>query len=80
VLDVTAEIRGDPREVGELLATWVGVKLEEVDALVEQARDKVTGIPDQRVMWEMFGELLLRVYTLEHQVAELRRERNGGHR
>jgi hypothetical protein len=70
---MTAETRGDPREVGELLATWVGIKLEEVDALVDQARDKIAGIPDQRVMWEMFGELLLRIYDLEHQVADLRK-------
>jgi hypothetical protein len=71
---MTAETRGDPREVGDLLATWVGVKLEEVDALTEEARAKAAAIPDQRVLWSLYGELLLQLRSLELQVAELRKE------
>jgi hypothetical protein len=67
------DARGDPREVGELLATWVGAKLEEVDALAEQARAKVAAIPDRQVLAQVVGELILRVYMLEHDVAELRK-------
>jgi hypothetical protein len=70
---VTAETRGDPREVGELLATWVGLHMQEVDALLAEGRDKVSAIPDQRVLWSLFGELLLQVRALELEVAELRR-------
>jgi hypothetical protein len=67
--------RGDPRQVGELLAEWVGVRMGEVDALVAEVRAKADSIPDQRVLWGLFGELLLTVRALEHEVAELKRGR-----
>jgi hypothetical protein len=76
VLAVT-ELRGDPREVGELLATWVGIHMEEVDALLVEARDKAAAIPDQRVLWSLFGELLLEFRALQAEVADLRKELRG---
>jgi hypothetical protein len=63
---------GDPRAIGELLACWIGCKVEEVDALVEEARERVAALPDQRVLWSLFGELLLRVMMLEREVADLK--------
>jgi hypothetical protein len=66
---------GDPRPVGELLACWVGVKLAEVDGLVDEARSRVDAIPDQRRLWLLLGEALVRLHVLELEVAELKRGR-----
>jgi hypothetical protein len=55
----------DPTPVGELLAAWVGAKLAEVDDLVDEARAKSAAIPDQRQLWLLFGELVVRVHCLE---------------
>jgi hypothetical protein len=55
----------------DLFAAWVEIRMGEVDNLVDEARAKVAAIPDQRVLWEMVGELLLQVRMLEHDVAEL---------
>jgi hypothetical protein len=63
---------GDPRAIGELLACWIGCKVEEVDSLVEQARSKTATIPDRRVLQSMLGELVVRVRALELDVAELK--------
>jgi hypothetical protein len=67
--------QGDPRRVGELLASWVEVRMGEVDGLVAEARARVEALPDQRVLWSLYGELLLGMRALEHEVAELKRKR-----
>jgi hypothetical protein len=71
----TAEPRGNPREVGDLLATWVGVKLDEIDDLTEEARRKVAEIPEWHPLIMIVGELLVRLSALELEVAELRKAR-----
>jgi hypothetical protein len=55
----------DPAPVGELVAAWVGAKLAEVDDLVAEARAKAAAIPDQRQLWLLVGELVVRVHCLE---------------
>jgi hypothetical protein len=67
--------RGDPRRVGELMGDWLAIRMAEVDALVVEARERVEALPDQRVLWSLFGELLLTVRALEAEVAELRAAR-----
>jgi hypothetical protein len=62
---------GDPRRVGELLSDWLAIRMAEVDALVVEARERVDALPDQRVLWSLFGEMLLTVRALEAEVAEL---------
>lgn len=64
---------GDPRPVGELLAAWVGAKVEEVDDLVAEGRAKVAAIPDQRSLWLLAGEVLVRLAAVEQEVAQLRK-------
>jgi hypothetical protein len=71
-LAVVTETRGDPREAGELLRLWVGTKLEEVDDLVAEGRNRVEAIPDQRTLWLLMGETLVRLHCLELEVATLR--------
>jgi hypothetical protein len=63
----------DPRAIGELLQTWIGVKLDEVDDLVDEARAKTAAIPDQRRLWSLLGETLVRLHCLELEVADLRK-------
>jgi hypothetical protein len=65
----------DPTPVGELLAAWVGAKLAEVDDLVAEARARVDALPDQKTLWLLFGEALVRLHCLELEVAELKRGR-----
>lgn len=67
------ETRGDPREVGDLLATWVGIRMEEIDDLAAEARTKADAIPDRRALALLVGELALRVHCLELEVQELRK-------
>jgi hypothetical protein len=64
---------GDPRSVGELVAAWVGAKLDEVDGLVDEARTKAAAIPDQRHLWLLLGETLVRLHCVELELAELRK-------
>jgi len=64
---------GDPRRVGELLGDWVAIRMEEVDALVDEGESKVAAIPDQRRLWLLLGETLVRLHCLEPEVAELRK-------
>ena len=64
---------GDPRPIGQLLAAWVGAKLEEVDDLVAEAHSRVEAIPDQRVLWSLVGEVTVLLRALELDVAELRK-------
>ena len=64
----------DPHAIGDLLSTWLGLKLDEVDALVDEARSKVDGIPDQRALWSLVGEVVVLLRALELEVADLRKE------
>jgi hypothetical protein len=64
--------QGDPRRVGELLGDWLAIRMGEVDDLVAEARARVVALPDQRVLWSLFGELLLQVRCLEREVADLK--------
>ena len=65
--------RSDPIPVGELVAAWVGAKLDEVDDLVAEARTRVEAIPDQRVLWSLVGEVIVLLRGLELEVAELQK-------
>ena len=47
--------------------------MAEVDALVEEAEAKVAAIPDQRHLWLLLGETLVRLHCVELEVAELRK-------
>jgi hypothetical protein len=64
----------DPRAIGELLQTWIGVKLDEVDGLVDEARQKAAAIPEWRVIAQLVGELVISQHALEVEVASLRAE------
>jgi hypothetical protein len=63
----------DPRRIGELLGDWLAIRMDEVDALVDEAESKVAVIPDQRCLWLLMGETLVRLHCLELEVAELRK-------
>jgi hypothetical protein len=65
--------RGDPRRIGELLGDWLAIQIDRVDALVEEGEAKVAAIPDQRHLWLLLGETLVRLHCLELEVAELRK-------
>jgi hypothetical protein len=69
----------DPQQVArhalELLGTWTSIQMDAVDAAVATAQAKAAAIPDQRVLWEVVGELMIRVYCLEAEVAQLKKER-----
>jgi hypothetical protein len=65
--------QGDPRRIGELLGAWLDVRMAEVDALVDEGESKVAAIPDQRHLWLLLGETLVRLHCLELEVAELRK-------
>jgi hypothetical protein len=65
--------QGDPRRIGELLGDWLAIRMTEVDALVEEGEAKVAAIPDQRHLWLLLGETLVRLHCLELEVAELRK-------
>jgi hypothetical protein len=62
-------------DVGELLQAWVGIRMEEVDDLVDEARSRVDALPDQRVMWSLVGEVIVLLRALELEVADLKRGR-----
>ena len=57
-----------------MLQVWIGIKLAEVDDLVDDARQKAAAIPDQRQLWLLFGEALVRLHAVELEVAGLRAE------
>jgi hypothetical protein len=65
---------GDPRAIGELLNTWLAIQMDQVDDLVDEARGRAAAIPDQRQLWLLFGESLVRLHALELEVAQLRAE------
>lgn len=66
--------RADPRAIGELLNTWIGIKVDEVDGLVDDAHRKVAAIPDMRVLASIVGEQFILLRALETEVARLRAE------
>lgn len=74
VLELT-DPRDAARHAGELLQAWVGAQMEEVDELVAEAKVKLAALPSQVVVWELFGELLVRLTALERDVADLRADR-----
>ena len=63
----------DPRRIGELLGDWLAIRMDEVDELVDEAEAKVAVLPDQRHLWLLLGETLVRLHCLELEVAELRK-------
>jgi len=65
--------QGDPRRIGELLGDWLAIRMDEADALVDEAESKVTAIPDQRHLWLLLGETLVRLHCLELEVGDLKR-------
>jgi hypothetical protein len=70
------------RHAGELLQAWVGIQMDTVDEVVAEAKAKLATLPSQAVLWECFGEWLLRLTALEREVGDLRadvaRLRRGG--
>jgi hypothetical protein len=66
---------GDPRRVGELLGDWLAIQMDRVDALVDEGESKVAAIPDQRHLWLLLGETLVRLHCVELELAELKRGR-----
>jgi hypothetical protein len=64
---------GDPRRIGELLGDWLAIQMDTVDSLVAEAESKVAVLPDQRHLWLLLGETLVRLHCLELEVAELRK-------
>ena len=62
----------DPRAIGELLQTWIGVRMAEVDDLVDEARAKVAATPEWRTIAQLIGELVISQHALEAEVASLR--------
>jgi len=66
----------DPRWIGELLVTWLGIQLDTVDSLTAEAAAKVASIPDRQVLLTLLGEIIVRLGAVELEVADLR----GGRR
>jgi hypothetical protein len=62
----------DPREIGDLLQTWINIQMETVDDLVAEAREKVTAIPRWPYLTQLVGELMIRLSVLEAELRELR--------
>jgi hypothetical protein len=65
--------QADARRIGELLGDWLAIRMDEVEALVDEARAKVAAIPERRVLEAIIFELVLRVRALELDMAELRK-------
>jgi hypothetical protein len=49
--------------------------MDRVDALVDEGESKVAAIPDQRHLWLLLGETLVRLHCVELELAELKRGR-----
>jgi hypothetical protein len=64
---------GDPRRIGELLGDWLGIRMAEVEDVVAEARSRAESLPDQRTLWLLAGEILVRLAAVEHELAELRK-------
>ena len=67
--------QGDPRRIGELLGDWLAIRMEQVDALVDEAEAKVAVLPDQRHLWLLLGVTLVRLHCLVLELADLKRGR-----
>ena len=67
--------QGDPQRIGELLSCWLAIRMDEVDALVDEARSRVDAVPNLRNLWALFGELVVRVHFLESEVERLKGQR-----
>ena len=63
----------DRHAVGELLSTWLGIRMDEIDDQVAEARARVAALPDLRSLWLLAGEILVRLAAVEHELAELRK-------
>ncbi len=63
----------DRHAVGELLSTWLGIRMDEIDDQVAEARARVDAIPDQRALWLLAGELTVRLLAVEQEIAELKK-------
>jgi hypothetical protein len=63
----------DSQRIGELLGDWLAIRMAEVDALVDEGESKVAAIPDQRHLWLLLGETLVRLHCVELEVADLRK-------
>jgi uncharacterized small protein (DUF1192 family) len=61
-------------DVGDLLASWVEIQMDTVDAMVADAQAKVDALPDYRTLMMLVGELTVRSAWLESEVASLRAE------
>jgi hypothetical protein len=64
---------GDARRIGEVVAAWLDVRMGEIDDLVAEARSRVEAIPDQRTLWLLVGEVIVRLAVVEQELAELRK-------
>jgi hypothetical protein len=60
----------DTQRIGELLGEWFSIRMEEIDVAVAEAEVKAAVIPDQRTLWLLFGEVLVRLHCVEAQLAE----------
>lgn len=60
-------------EVGDLLNTWVGIRMAEVDQTVAEAKAKVAAIPDYHTLMLLVGEMTVRLHWLEVQVDQLKK-------
>ena len=65
----------DPRRLGELWNTWLGIQLDTIDSLTADAAAKVAAIPDLHQLWFLLGELTVRLHCAELEIADLKRGR-----
>jgi hypothetical protein len=65
---------GDPSRIGQLLGDWLGLRMEQIDALVDEAEAKIASIPDVRTLRQMIGEWVVETYWLQAQLTELKLE------
>jgi hypothetical protein len=71
---VDATLRTAAADAGALLQTWIGIRMEEVDAQVAEAKAKVDAIPKYDVLAYIVGEQFILIRALETEVAQLRGE------
>ena len=64
--------QADPRRIGELLGDWLAIRMDEVDALIDEARDRAEAIPDRRSLMLLIGELTVRLHCVELAIDELK--------
>ena len=56
-----------------MLSDWLAIQMDRVDSLTAEAEAKVAILPDQRHLWLLLGETLVRLHCLELEVADLKR-------